>query len=111
MQHAEKSTYRRHREFWSDFADDYLENLYRNVKEYPSLVVRHRYILDMFESDGKYVADIGCGPGEMLCDLIERGCRVYGLDIAEGMLDVAARTSASASPKRPWNFVWGMWSP
>ncbi|CAB1055274.1 hypothetical protein D1BOALGB6SA_7 [Olavius sp. associated proteobacterium Delta 1] len=98
MQTFEKSEYQKHREFWSDFADDYLENLYKNVKEYPSLVLRHRYILEMFESDGKYVADIGCGPGEMICDLIERGCRVFGVDIAEGMLEVAAKNIRKHRP-------------
>ena len=99
MQTVEKTGYQEHRQFWSDFAGDYLENLYQNVKEYPSLVLRHRYILEMFESNGKYVADIGCGPGEMLCDLIDRGCRVMGVDIAEGMLEVANRNIRKRNPE------------
>jgi ubiquinone/menaquinone biosynthesis C-methylase UbiE len=98
MQTIEKSDYQRHRQFWSDFADDYLDNLYKNVKEYPSLVLRHRYILEMFESNGKYVADIGCGPGELICDLIDRGCRVFGIDIAEGMLEVALKNIRNRHP-------------
>jgi ubiquinone/menaquinone biosynthesis C-methylase UbiE len=98
MEPIERSDYQKHRRFWSEFAGDYLENLYDNVREYPSLVIRHGYILEMLESDVRYVADIGCGPGAMLCDLIDRRCRVFGLDIAEGMLDVAAKNIRKHHP-------------
>lgn len=79
------------KEFWSNWSEDYHKSLYRDVKEYPSLIARHNYILDLFDQDGKLILDIGCGPGEMIRDLLKRQCRVWGLDIAEGMLRVAQK--------------------
>lgn len=84
--------------FWSTFSGKYHETLYENVTEYPSLVVRHNYILELFNPDDRVVVDIGCGPGEMLCNLLEGGCEVYGLDIAQGMLDIAAKNIEKKHP-------------
>ena len=47
MQTLKKSDQFKQKYFWSEFASDYFDNLYREVKEYPSLVLRHRYILDL----------------------------------------------------------------
>ena len=77
------------KEFWSEWSDDYYKDLYKDVENYPSLILRHKYILDLFDQAEKRVLDIGCGPGEMVRDLLKRKCRVYGVDIAEGMLKVA----------------------
>ncbi|HVN95533.1 MAG TPA: class I SAM-dependent methyltransferase [Syntrophorhabdaceae bacterium] len=74
---------------WSTWSEDYFKTLYKDVTEYPALVLRHKYILDLFDLDGKKILDIGCGPGEMVKDLLSRGCQVFGMDIAEGMLKVA----------------------
>jgi ubiquinone/menaquinone biosynthesis C-methylase UbiE len=78
-------------EFWSNWSEDYHKRFYRNVKEYPWLITRHNYILDLFDQEGKSILDIGCGPGEMIRDLRRRNCRVWGIDIAEGMLRLAQK--------------------
>lgn len=84
-------------QFWSNIAEEYLRDQYRSVKDYPALWMRHRYILDMFDADGKNVLDIGCGPGEMLVDLLKRGCTVSGTDISEAMIGLA-RTNTGPQP-------------
>jgi ubiquinone/menaquinone biosynthesis C-methylase UbiE len=80
-------------EFWSGVADEYHRTHYRAPAGYPSLKVRHRYILDMFREDGLRVLDVGCGPGEMLLDLLDRGCAVSGMDISESMIELARKNT------------------
>jgi ubiquinone/menaquinone biosynthesis C-methylase UbiE len=85
----ERNIYSNRKEVWSSWSEDYYRSLYKDVKEYPSLVMRHKYILDLFDQDGKRILDIGCGPGEMIRDLSARNCEVCGVDISAGMLEVA----------------------
>ncbi|MGH9592278.1 MAG: class I SAM-dependent methyltransferase, partial [Bryobacteraceae bacterium] len=47
--------------------------------------------------EGKSVLDVGCGPGHYSITLAQRGAaRVIGLDVADGMLDIATRHAHSA---------------
>jgi SAM-dependent methyltransferase len=85
------------KEIWTSWSEDYYKSLYKDIREYPSLVMRHRYILDLFDQDGRRVLDIGCGPGEMVKDLAQRGCEVCGVDISVGMLEVARKTLRDAN--------------
>lgn len=39
--------------------------------------------------EGATVADLGCGPGELMERLVPRACLVIGVDNAEGMLELA----------------------
>jgi SAM-dependent methyltransferase len=80
--------------FWSNIAEEYLRDQYRSVKHYPALWLRHRYTLDLLDAEARHVLDIGCGPGEMLVDLLDRGCTVAGTDIAEGMITLARQNTA-----------------
>jgi SAM-dependent methyltransferase len=80
--------------FWTDSAEEYLRDQYRSPKNYPALWMRHRYTLDLLEADGKTVLDIGCGPGEMVVELLDRGCTVSGMDISEGMIALARQNTA-----------------
>jgi SAM-dependent methyltransferase len=81
--------------FWSGLAEDYQREHYRHVTVYPALRIRLRYILDMFDADGTRVLDVGCGPGELLVELLDRGCMVSGADISAGMLELARSRTAS----------------
>jgi SAM-dependent methyltransferase len=84
--------------FWSGIAEDYLRDQYRAVKDYPALWMRHRYTLDLMDAGAKDVLDIGCGPGEMLVELLNRGCKASGTDISQGMIDLA-RKNLSEHPR------------
>jgi len=86
-------------QFWTNIAEEYLRDQYHQVTDYPSLWMRHRYILQMFDADQGTVLDIGCGPGEMLLELLDRGCTVYGTDISPGMIDLA-RKNCDKHPRK-----------
>jgi ubiquinone/menaquinone biosynthesis C-methylase UbiE len=88
------------KKFWSEYAKKYNHTLYKDVTGYPSLVIRHNYILDMFDKAGGRVLDIGCGPGKMLVDLMSRQCEVSGIDIAAGMLEIAQANIQAVYPDK-----------
>ncbi|MHB8893958.1 MAG: class I SAM-dependent methyltransferase [Candidatus Geothermincolia bacterium] len=85
---------------WSKIADDYYKVNYQEVQEYPSLLVRHRYFLDIFDQYGKAVLDVGCGPGEMVIDLLSRGCDVTGVDLSPEMIELAKKNVRDRLPEK-----------
>jgi SAM-dependent methyltransferase len=64
-----------------------------------SYLVRREYVLHMLDrgaSEPGLVLDIGCGPGVYTRPLLDRGWRVWGLDLSHRML-LVARNAASGS--------------
>ena len=59
--------------------------------KYPDIAIRHQYFLEMLEGTHGRVLEVGCGSGQMLCDLLLRGYEVVGLDLATGMLEASRR--------------------
>src|SRR5436190_9144224 len=56
-----------------------------------NFLVRKRHVLDLFDRrDGRFL-DAGCGTGDFIPDLLERGAEVYALDFAEEMVEQAKR--------------------
>lgn len=53
--------------------------------------VRRVRVLDVFDQPGGDVLDVGCGPGLMAPPLIDLGCRFWGVDPSDNMLDIARR--------------------
>lgn len=84
--------------FWSNIAEQYLLNQYKEIRGYPSLQVRQHYILDLFDQNNGKILDVGCGPGELMIELMRRGCDVCGVDIAPEMLRVAERNIRDQVP-------------
>jgi ubiquinone/menaquinone biosynthesis C-methylase UbiE len=76
---------------WSDVSDDYFLTEYVMNKKYPALQIRHRYILSLLGETRGTVLDVGCGPGEMVIDLLRMGKTVHGVDISEKMLALAEK--------------------
>ena len=63
-----------------------------------NLLSRHRFSLEMVESAvpcGSRILDVGCGTGEMVAKLTERGYEVWGVDLAEPMIAYASRRYGS----------------
>jgi SAM-dependent methyltransferase len=63
-----------------------------------SLVSRHRFALEMVEAAvpcGSRILDVGCGTGEMVAKLTERGYEAWGVDLAEPMIAYASRRYGS----------------
>jgi 2-polyprenyl-3-methyl-5-hydroxy-6-metoxy-1,4-benzoquinol methylase len=73
--------------------------------------VFNRYFLtfEMLEPfDGKTVLDIGCGSGPYVVEAAKRGCKkVVGLDMAEGMLDLAKKRAEKAGVLDRCDFIKG----
>lgn len=58
----------------------------------------HRWILRSLPNPCTRVLDVGCGRGELIAALVERGCSVDGIDPDTAMSDLAARRF-SAEPR------------
>jgi ubiquinone/menaquinone biosynthesis C-methylase UbiE len=76
-------------EHFSTISGDYREKNYLLAGKrgkYPDIYRRHQYILEMIEGLQGTALEVGCGSGEMLCELLNRNFEVVGIDIAFGML-------------------------
>lgn len=61
---------------------------------------RNQYVLDISAADPpKHSLDVGCGSGELVCALAERGCAAEGIDFAEKMISLAENQAASRGLK------------
>lgn len=77
-------------QYYEEQAAEYDREFYLSEATYPTLKFRHRYILDMVRSldlpSDARILDVGCGPGEMVIDLISEDREVYGVDISAEMI-------------------------
>lgn len=81
------------KDYYEKEAFDYDKEFYINEGKYPTLRYRHNYILQMLseidiEGNAK-ILDVGCGPGEMVKDLVKFNRKIYGIDIADEMVKIA----------------------
>ena len=53
-----------------------------------ALRVRRRKVLDLFDQHGGAVLDVGCGPAVMAAEILERGCRFWGVDPSAKMIEI-----------------------
>ncbi len=88
------------RNYYEGEAREYDQQFYGTTKGYPTLQYRHRYMLDMALSlnlpNDARILDIGCGPGEMVLDLARKQWKIWGIDIAQAMIDIAKEKAAKA---------------
>ncbi len=68
--------------------------------KYPDIFRRHQYILEMVERLRGRAMDVGCGSGEMLCELLARGFSVVGIDLSTGMVQASRALVAQRVPDR-----------
>ena len=73
---------------FDELADDY-DEMHREVGWDPWPHVRAA--LGNGALDGKRIADVGCGTGEVAADLVARGASVTGLDASGRMCELAAQ--------------------
>jgi SAM-dependent methyltransferase len=55
-------------------------------RQYPDILVRHHRILEMADTTGGRMLDIGCGSGRLLFDLRQLGFQVFGVDYSSSMV-------------------------
>jgi len=78
-------------EFFDQRANDYAREYHDETPGGYALRVRRRKVLELFDQPGGKVLDLGCGPGAMAQELVERGCEFWGVDPSSKMLDIGRR--------------------
>jgi ubiquinone/menaquinone biosynthesis C-methylase UbiE len=76
-------------EFFNRRAVDYDREYAAETPGGYALRVRRRKVLDLFDKAGGTVLDVGCGPGVMVAELVERGCTFRGVDPSADMISIA----------------------
>lgn len=84
---------RRYTDYFERGAKHYHESHYFNPGGYAPMQYRQAYIERLIQSQdlpsGSRVLDVGCGPGQLLLSLVKKGYDVWGVDIAQAMVDEA----------------------
>ncbi|MCE2450013.1 MAG: class I SAM-dependent methyltransferase [Candidatus Latescibacteria bacterium] len=84
-------------------AGDYNRDFYERDDPYPPLRYRHNYVLEMVGqlkwADNIKILDAGCGPGETVIDLMQRNWSLWGIDIADAMIEIARGKLAKVKGK------------
>ncbi len=64
---------------------------------------RNGFVLHVIEnrSDTRSTLDVGCGTGDLVCDIARRGIAATGIDFADGDDPDRSATSRAASSRRP----------
>jgi ubiquinone/menaquinone biosynthesis C-methylase UbiE len=62
-----------------------------------NFIIRKKHVLDLFDKTSGRFLDAGCGTGDFIPDLLERGGEVYALDFAEEMIE-QAKSRVAAHP-------------
>jgi ubiquinone/menaquinone biosynthesis C-methylase UbiE len=97
--------------YYEGEARQYNKEFYLEKGGYPTLQYRHRYMLEMalqldLPTDA-CILDIGCGPGEMVVDLMRHQWRVWGIDIAANMIAIAEERVQQAAAKNEVHLATG----
>jgi ubiquinone/menaquinone biosynthesis C-methylase UbiE len=92
-------------------AVEYDKEFYQEPGYYPILQYRHNYILKRIAElnlpENVKILDIGCGPGQMIADLMQKRYELWGIDISEQMIDIAKRKCAINKPDSAVHFAVG----
>src|SRR5574337_1676633 len=65
-----------------------------------SFRIREQRVYELFDTSGGVVLDVGCGPGITVNPLVGQGCRFYGVDISEEMINECLREFGHLSSTR-----------
>jgi len=74
-----------HAQDWQNKAKLSDENKVNIIKQ------RNGYVLDVIKNckESKLVLDVGCGTGDLVCEIAKTGINAIGIDFAQDMVDVA----------------------
>lgn len=79
-------------------AKNYNELFFDHPGSYPTLLYRQAHILNWIRQLSLprpfLLADLGCGTGDLLKELVDEDCTLYGLDFSEEMVDIARKKNS-----------------
>lgn len=78
-------------EFFDRRAADYDQEYGHETPGGYALRIRRRKVLELLDQPGGTVLDVGCGPAVMTKDLLERGCKFWGVDPSSKMIEICRR--------------------
>ena len=91
--------------YFNDRSKEWAESVYNShnrFDRFPTSLVRDGIIYDDIaqRKEIKKVTDFGCGSGEMVIELLQRGYEAKGFDIAEKMIYLARRNFKKENPDK-----------
>ncbi len=72
-----------------------------------NFLIRKRHVLDLFDKRGGRYLDAGCGTGDFIPDLVQRGGEVFALDFAEEMVERAKLRVGTSGGRQAVHFSVG----
>ena len=75
-------------DFFDQRAADYDREYADETPAGYALRVRRRKVLELFDQPGGDVLDVGCGPGVMAQEILNRNCRFLGVDPSANMIAI-----------------------
>jgi 2-polyprenyl-3-methyl-5-hydroxy-6-metoxy-1,4-benzoquinol methylase len=87
---------------FSENAESWILDAYESTGyNYPVGYHRLRIVKKILSelSSVKKLIDVGCGGGQLLCSLAEKGFSVYGIDQSQTMIDLSAKNINALSPE------------
>jgi ubiquinone/menaquinone biosynthesis C-methylase UbiE len=76
-------------EFFDRRAADYDREYAEDTPGGYALRVRRKKVLGLFDQPDGRVLDVGCGPGVMTQEMLNRGCSFWGVDPSSKMIEIA----------------------
>ncbi len=75
--------------YFDQVAQEYARRYQAQTPGGYALRVRRQRVLEFLEGSGGKVLDVGCGPGPIAEELLDRGYQYWGVDAAPGMIEQA----------------------
>jgi ubiquinone/menaquinone biosynthesis C-methylase UbiE len=75
-------------EFFDRRAQDYDREYTHQTPGGHALRARRKKVMELFDQPHGKVVDVGCGPGAMAQEILQRGCSFWGVDPSQKMIDI-----------------------
>src|SRR5216683_161242 len=74
------------RNYFSTVSSDYFSRYFEDSPGGYAFRVRKQLLLNLLSRSGGALLDVGCGPGVMVEDMVQRGYRFWGVDVSHEMI-------------------------
>jgi ubiquinone/menaquinone biosynthesis C-methylase UbiE len=93
------------KEYYESHAKTYNQEFFETPDGYPTLLYRQQHMLELIDSlklplEHTQILDAGCGTGDMVKALAQRGYKIHASDIAQKMVDIATRKNQDFIDKK-----------